>query len=148
MTPATVEDAYSMLLEAVAIDHSVIFYEHKHLYNHLKAEQFPFFFFLTMRRPPRSTLFPYTTLFRSPGRVYGRLVVPVGRLKARCVGSELGEAASDRGQQSELLSVRLLLRRSGRGGSGGNGGDAWQIGFESGEARFGMKIVGELRGRG
>src|SRR2546422_11598913 len=28
----------------------------------------PFFFFLMIRRPPRSTLFPYTTLFRSqPG---------------------------------------------------------------------------------
>src|SRR2546430_11338228 len=26
------------------------------------------FFFLMMRRPPRSTLFPYTTLFRSGGR--------------------------------------------------------------------------------
>src|SRR5215813_3522967 len=30
---------------------------------------FVFFFFLMIRRPPRSTLFPYTTLFRSrPGR--------------------------------------------------------------------------------
>src|SRR5689334_25108126 len=29
-----------------------------------------FFFFLMIRRPPRSTLFPYTTLFRSP--VLGR----------------------------------------------------------------------------
>src|SRR2546427_9870472 len=27
-----------------------------------------FFFFLMIRRPPRSTLFPYTTLFRSPTR--------------------------------------------------------------------------------
>src|SRR2546421_7728281 len=27
-----------------------------------------FFFFLMIRRPPRSTLFPYTTLFRSVGR--------------------------------------------------------------------------------
>src|SRR3712207_7629357 len=26
------------------------------------------FFFLMIRRPPRSTLFPYTTLFRSPSR--------------------------------------------------------------------------------
>src|SRR2546430_13493760 len=26
------------------------------------------FFFLMIRRPPRSTLFPYTTLFRSPRR--------------------------------------------------------------------------------
>src|SRR6266480_6043912 len=28
-----------------------------------------FFFFLMIRRPPRSTLFPYTTLFRSMGCV-------------------------------------------------------------------------------
>ena len=41
MTPATVEDAYSMLLEAVAIDDPVIFCEHKLLYNHLKAESLP-----------------------------------------------------------------------------------------------------------
>src|SRR5437867_10787733 len=30
-----------------------------------------FFFFLMIRRPPRSTLFPYTTLFRSIGRTAG-----------------------------------------------------------------------------
>src|ERR1051326_9220557 len=30
-----------------------------------------FFFFLMIRRPPRSTLFPYTTLFRSPIRFDG-----------------------------------------------------------------------------
>ena len=41
MTPATVEDAYSMLLEASAIDDPVIFCEHKYLYYHLKAEQLP-----------------------------------------------------------------------------------------------------------
>jgi pyruvate dehydrogenase E1 component beta subunit/2-oxoisovalerate dehydrogenase E1 component beta subunit len=41
MTPATVEDAYSMLIEAVAIDDPVIFCEHKYLYNHLKAEGLP-----------------------------------------------------------------------------------------------------------
>src|SRR5438128_4855174 len=28
-----------------------------------------FFFFLMIRRPPRSTLFPYTTLFRSTGEI-------------------------------------------------------------------------------
>jgi pyruvate dehydrogenase E1 component beta subunit/2-oxoisovalerate dehydrogenase E1 component beta subunit len=39
MTPATVEDAYSMLLEAVAIDDPVIFCEHKFLYYHLKADK-------------------------------------------------------------------------------------------------------------
>src|SRR3712207_9247878 len=31
-----------------------------------------FFFFLMIRRPPRSTLFPYTTLFRSPRPDGGR----------------------------------------------------------------------------
>src|SRR5438477_4989109 len=41
MTPATVEDAYSMLLEAVAIDDPVIFCEHKYLYYHLKAPHLP-----------------------------------------------------------------------------------------------------------
>src|SRR5258708_36354947 len=34
---------------------------------------FSFFFFLMIRRPPRSTLFPYTTLFRSS-------VLPVAEL--------------------------------------------------------------------
>jgi pyruvate dehydrogenase E1 component beta subunit/2-oxoisovalerate dehydrogenase E1 component beta subunit len=41
LTPATVEDAYSMLLEAVTIDDPVIFCEHKLLYRHLKAEKLP-----------------------------------------------------------------------------------------------------------
>jgi len=41
MTPATVADAYSMLLEAVAIDDPVIFCEHKLLYYHLKADKLP-----------------------------------------------------------------------------------------------------------
>ena len=41
LAPATVEDAYGMLLEAVAIDDPVIFCEHKFLYYHLKAEKLP-----------------------------------------------------------------------------------------------------------
>src|SRR2546423_190337 len=35
-----------------------------------------FFFFLMIRRPPRSTLFPYTTLFRSPAPA----LLPAGKL--------------------------------------------------------------------
>src|SRR5256885_11923432 len=35
---------------------------------YLHAHIFFFFFFLMIRRPPRSTLFPYTTLFRSDQR--------------------------------------------------------------------------------
>src|SRR5438034_6083984 len=36
-----------------------------------------FFFFLMIRRPPRSTLFPYTTLFRSEPMVLSRIVAQV-----------------------------------------------------------------------
>src|SRR2546430_11414250 len=35
------------------------------IYDTVHAIRFFFFFFLMIRRPPRSTLFPYTTLFRS-----------------------------------------------------------------------------------
>ncbi len=41
LTPATVEDAYHMLLDAVALDDPVIFCEHKFLYYHLKADSLP-----------------------------------------------------------------------------------------------------------
>src|SRR5689334_25365821 len=36
-----------------------------YLLSHSLFLLFSFFFFLMIRRPPRSTLFPYTTLFRS-----------------------------------------------------------------------------------
>src|SRR5256886_11101539 len=39
-----------------------------------------FFFFLMIRRPPRSTLFPYTTLFRSMFSIRGGVAVIVGIL--------------------------------------------------------------------
>lgn len=39
LTPATVDDAYWMLLEAVEIENPIIFCEHKYLYYHLKAEK-------------------------------------------------------------------------------------------------------------
>src|ERR1035437_10741588 len=41
---------------------------------------FSFFFFLMIRRPPRSTLFPYTTLFRSPGQYRPHSEVSLPRL--------------------------------------------------------------------
>src|SRR5215204_6898247 len=49
---------------------------------------FFFFFFLMIRRPPRSTLFPYTTLFRPRGRPPVRLAARhhrAGRADARAV---------------------------------------------------------------
>src|SRR3989442_13544802 len=44
--------------------------------------RFHFFFFLMIRRPPRSTLFPYTTLFRS---TYGRGRGQRAGRRVRCI---------------------------------------------------------------
>lgn len=41
VTPATVEDAYHMLLDSVALDDPVVFCEHKFLYYHLKSDSLP-----------------------------------------------------------------------------------------------------------
>src|SRR3712207_8011195 len=63
------------------------------------------FFFLMIRRPPRSTLFPYTTLFRSaPGREDGardqkpdgHRNAALGDLEEQRVG---GDAVADEGEQ-------------------------------------------------
>src|SRR2546421_8598230 len=59
-----------------------------------------FFFFLMIRRPPRSTLFPYTTLFRS-GKVIGVLRYLEGRINAMIAiwgldGAMAAEAAEKR----------------------------------------------------
>src|SRR5438445_11857201 len=72
------------------------------------------FFFLMIRRPPRSTLFPYTTLFRSPRRQGDR---PVAEEKPR--GRDRGQIALGRALQlhrseehtSELQSRQYLVCR-------------------------------------
>src|SRR2546430_7256800 len=57
-----------------------------------------YFFFLMIRRPPRSTLFPYTTLFRSVGgRVVGGLAqVPAQQRLAAGQDQERGGVHGDR----------------------------------------------------
>src|SRR5260370_42138296 len=54
------------------------------------------FFFLMIRRPPRSTLFPYTTLFRSPGRYPLTSNMQISDL-VRSAGGLLRSANSDAG---------------------------------------------------
>src|SRR6266705_762444 len=50
------------------------------------------FFFLMIRRPPRSTLFPYTTLFRSAAALGGRQVEP-GELGRERLDEQRGRGA-------------------------------------------------------
>src|SRR5471030_3466293 len=67
-----------------------------------------FFFFLMIRRPPRSTLFPYTTLFRSPT---DRRVVVVGAgVDDRVVWIRSEEHTSEL-QSLRHLVCRLLLEK-------------------------------------
>src|SRR5256885_16788578 len=64
-----------------------------------------FFFFLMIRRPPRSTLFPYTTLFRSLGLPRPRLAV-VGRLTRDRGGNRALTGQARQGRASNLGSRR------------------------------------------
>src|SRR5437588_5235319 len=67
-----------------------------------------FFFFLMIRRPPRSTLFPYTTLFRSPVRLLPSWSRPRPRRKPPFARSE--EHTSELQSHSDLV-CRLLLEK-------------------------------------
>src|SRR6266849_10146872 len=66
-----------------------------------------FFFFLMIRRPPRSTLFPYTTLFRSrsPGEPF-----PSDRCPATRRASRSEEHTSELQSRVDLV-CRLLLEK-------------------------------------
>src|SRR5258708_37723047 len=93
-----------------------------------------FFFFLMIRRPPRSTLFPYTTLFRSHVILENDANV-----------AALAEALFGTGQQYGITSLCMLTLGTGVGsgivlngriwsGSFGMGGEAGHITvFEDGE---------------
>src|SRR5688572_32134757 len=80
------------------------------------SRYFGMFFFLMIRRPPRSTLFPYTTLFRSPVLAE----VQVGQAGGVRAGGQFAQAGkpevrseehtSELQSQSNLV-CRLLLEK-------------------------------------
>src|SRR5947209_11525953 len=63
-----------------------------------------------IRRPPRSTLFPYTTLFRSRGRPLLR-AARRGRHGARCRPLARSEEHTSELQSRQYLVCRLLLEK-------------------------------------
>src|SRR5256885_13760072 len=72
---------------------------------------FFFFFFLMIRRPPRSTLFPYTTLFRSSWRDWALLTGGAAtRARAYCCGARSEEHTSELQSPCNLV-CRLLLEK-------------------------------------
>src|SRR5215216_6881036 len=74
-----------------------------------------FFFFLMIRRPPRSTLFPYTTLFRSLSpSLHARARQPscrTVRLTANLVCPTRSEEHTSELQSPDHLVCRLLLEK-------------------------------------
>src|SRR2546427_7877086 len=83
-----------------------------------------FFFFLMIRRPPRSTLFPYTTLFRSCIKCESSRIAYRSPVGASFLGSDPSQARSasqsPRGRSEEHTSelqsqsnlvCRLLLEK-------------------------------------
>src|SRR5688572_32336866 len=88
------------------------------------------FFFLMIRRPPRSTLFPYTTLFRSTARSLARFTsrrFPISRRSIPCKsalfiwgnGKRSEEHTSELQSQSNLV-CRLLLEKKKSSLTGNN----------------------------
>src|SRR5206468_12250353 len=75
---------------------------------------FILFFFLMIRRPPRSTLFPYTTLFRSVSDKIGILENLVANADVICIGGAIAnrseEHTSELQSRSDLV-CRLLLEK-------------------------------------
>src|SRR3712207_8441796 len=93
------------------------------------------FFFLMIRRPPRSTLFPYTTLFQSPDLLRAvegrpsdpreragqgarggrdprqRRVARTDRLPGRQLGPPRSEEHTSELQSRQYLVCRLLLEK-------------------------------------
>src|SRR2546430_8521797 len=74
-----------------------------------------FFFFLMIRRPPRSTLFPYTTLFRSAARPGRRLLWGASGVVLFLTGLRSEEHTSELQSQSNLV-CRLLLEKKKKSG--------------------------------
>src|SRR2546430_14466631 len=95
-------------------------YEHRMVFANMYLRDF---FFLMMRRPPRSTLFPYTTLFRSRRGLYPRATSSPPsspRVRSSCsrryrvssaaIVSRSEEHTSELQSQSNLV-CRLLLEK-------------------------------------
>src|SRR3712207_9384355 len=70
-----------------------------------------FFFFLMIRRPPRSTLFPYTTLFRSIMGLIAGVPTIIGTWIGGFIYSPIAAIIRSEEHTSELQSRQYLVCR-------------------------------------
>src|SRR5471032_3572190 len=83
-------------------------------YSPPNSTELPLFFFLMIRRPPRSTLFPYTTLFRSlERRTLAFAVLSSGNLSIDPARERSEEHTSELQSHHDLV-CRLLLDKKKR----------------------------------
>src|SRR2546426_3579211 len=75
----------------------------------MSLHYFFFFFFLMIRRPPRSTLFPYTTLFRSSCR-NDHIVIPIGKGTAELQQQDNGQRCCGWAEVANFLLDRKSTR--------------------------------------
>src|SRR5215216_6695794 len=64
-----------------------------------------FFFFLMIRRPPRSTLFPYTTLFRSTG---GRIEAAMDSGHPICTSPTVDRKSTRLNSSHQIISYAVF----------------------------------------
>src|SRR5438874_9173944 len=76
------------------------------------------FFFLMIRPPPRSTLFPYTTLFRSARFNSSATTLPIARLPSALKWARRSEEHTSELQSRRDLVCRLLLEKKKYGHRG------------------------------
>src|SRR3712207_9196654 len=93
-----------------------------------------------IRRPPRSTLFPYTTFFRSPGQLVGHRLALDGLVQGHVVQGDRGLA----GEVVEELALGLAERALAaphrhHAGEGLRAGAAQRVGERSEERRVGKE---------
>src|SRR6266511_5780027 len=79
-----------------------------------KTTASPHLFFLMIRRPPRSTLFPYTTLFRSRSRHEGPGGPRPDRCREPCARGSRSEEHTSELQSRGNLVCRLRLEKKNR----------------------------------
>src|SRR5574337_1597447 len=78
-----------------------------------------FFFFLMIRRPPRSTLFPYTTLFRSLTREQKPACFANSLVVGECGSRDRKSTRLNSSHHSISYAVFCLKKKTTRGAKGG-----------------------------
>src|SRR5436190_7987912 len=89
---------------------TILLFLYFHFFSlHVIYSSFFFFFFLMIRRPPRSTLFPYTTLFRSGNSVLAAIAVTTLKIAVGLATGSLGILSEAAHSGLDLVAAVITL---------------------------------------